>query len=134
MVGAQYSLVVDVRWMTDNKTIQVRLEAHPDHEYKVCALEDVSPTQQEAQIQVGDLAVLAGHYMIVAEQEEGTYDGYFCGNYLKITDVTVPTQSLRGAKRRAAATGQQQGGGNGAGRSSDQLGMEGMMSGSVILL
>lgn len=69
-VDAQHSPVIGVSWLSDGKTVKVRLEAHPDHEYACSTLDDVSSAQQEAQVRAGDLAILVGYYMIIAEQPE----------------------------------------------------------------
>jgi hypothetical protein len=133
-INAEHSTVVGVRWLQDNKTVEVVIDAYPQHKYSVSPLEDVKEAEKLDQVRVGDLAILAGNYMILAEQEEGNYqnEGLFCTNFLRITSVTVPMQSARGAKRRGV-NGQQGGGGQGSQAGGAPVG-GGMRSSTVVLL
>ena len=81
-IDAKKSYVAYVDWGTE--TI-IALHNDPNR-YIVAPLEYVDENDRDDQVHEGDVAVLAGQYMILAEpvEEEGT-DGLIMSNYLKVT-------------------------------------------------
>jgi hypothetical protein len=100
-VDAQNSAVADVEWLSD-EIVKVRLEGFPGHEFDLTPLESIERSKRVDQVREGDLAILAGHYMIIAERDDLDSGGYgaYCTNYLKIMSVTLPTESDRRRNRR----------------------------------
>lgn len=96
-IEAKKSYVSSVRW--DNE-IEVMLQADMNR-YILAPLEYVEEDEREEQIKQGDVAVLAGQYMIVGypEEEDGS-DGLCMTAYMKIIRVEkVETRSKRAARR-----------------------------------
>jgi hypothetical protein len=109
-MDARRSVVTGVVWLTD-AIIELALGGNPA-KFFVSPLEAVPEGRRDDQVRVNDVAVLAGHYVIVAEvnEEAGSANTLFLTNFLKIANVEEPVKSQRGANRQA--------GGRGANRSS----------------
>ncbi|KAF2478283.1 uncharacterized protein BDR25DRAFT_348549 [Lindgomyces ingoldianus] len=96
-IEAKKSYVTGVYW---DQEIVVTL--HNDaNQYIVVPLEYVDEKDRDDQVQDGDVAVLAGQYMILAEpvEEEGT-DALIMSNYLKIVRVEQGTKISKRQQRR----------------------------------
>lgn len=100
-VDAKQFTVANALWTRDDM-IEVMLHQHQS-KFFVAPLKPVNEVGREDEIQVGDIAILAGHYMIIAVQGEGASNwGYVMTNYLRINSVDVgASQSRRGQNRRA---------------------------------
>jgi hypothetical protein len=97
---AKRSHVLDVNWLSD-ANIEVMLVGH-DSKYYVTPLQPVLETQRADEIKRGDIAILAGKYMILADADEGDdreEAPLFMSNYLKITSVEEVSIKRRGRNR-----------------------------------
>jgi hypothetical protein len=97
---AKRSHVQDVRWLSD-ANIEVTLTGH-NSKFYVSPLHPVLESQQDDEIRPGDIAILAGKYMILAdadEGDEGEGSPLFMSNYLRITSVQEVTIQRRGRNR-----------------------------------
>ncbi|KAF2093457.1 hypothetical protein NA57DRAFT_81383 [Rhizodiscina lignyota] len=92
------SVVSTVTWRSDS-VIEISLQ-NQDVKYFASPLEHVDEALRDDQVRTGDVAVLAGQYMILAEEGEEAEDDLILTNYLKITNVEEPPRSQRGANRR----------------------------------
>jgi len=82
-----------------NRLIEVSL-AHHASKYFVTPLQPVEETMKDDEVQVGDIAILAGQYLIIAVPGEGHQDwGYVMTNYLKIQSVEEMGRTRRGRNR-----------------------------------
>jgi hypothetical protein len=106
-MDARRFVVTSVVWLSD-AIIELALGGNPA-KFFASPLEAVPEGRRDDQVRVNDVAVLAGHYVIVAEVNEdaGSSNTLFLTNYLKIANVEEPVKSQRGANR----------GGRGANRS-----------------
>ncbi|ORY07296.1 hypothetical protein BCR34DRAFT_603955 [Clohesyomyces aquaticus] len=96
-IEAKKSYVTGVSWGQE-----IIINLHNDaNQYVVAPLEYIEEKDQDDQIQDGDVAILAGQYMILAEpvEEEGT-DGLIMSNYLKIVRVEQGTKISKRQQRR----------------------------------
>jgi hypothetical protein len=100
-VDAKQFTVASATWTRDDM-IEVMLHQHPS-KFFVAPLKPVNEIGRADEIQVGDIAVLAGHYMIIAVRGEGaSHWGYVMTNYLRINSVDAgASQTRRGRNRRA---------------------------------
>jgi hypothetical protein len=101
---AKRSQVREVRWLSD-VNIEVTLAGH-NIKYYVAPLQPVLESQREDEIRPGDIAILAGKYMILADADEaddGEGSPLFMSNYLRITSVQEVTIQRRGRNRAQLA-------------------------------
>ncbi|KAF2676644.1 hypothetical protein K458DRAFT_424613 [Lentithecium fluviatile CBS 122367] len=93
-IEAKKSYVADVQW---HQELAIYLQGDANL-YVVAPLEYVEERDREDQVRVGDVAVLAGQYLVLAEpvEDEGS-DGLIMSNYLKILRVE---QGVRVSKRQ----------------------------------
>lgn len=97
---AKRSHVNQVRWLSE-VNIEVTLVGHSS-KYYVTPLQPVLESQQEDEISSGDIAILAGKYMILADADdgdEGEGSPLFMSNYLRITSVEEVSIQRRGRNR-----------------------------------
>lgn len=70
-----------------NRLVEVSLVQHAS-KYLVTPLQPVEEIMKDDEVRVGDIAILAGQYLIIAVPSEGHQDlGYIMTNYLKIQSV-----------------------------------------------
>ena len=83
-----------------NRLIEVSLAQHAS-KYLVTPLQPAEETMGiDEEVQVGDIAILAGQYLIIAEPREGHQDwGYIMINYFKIQSVEEMDRTGRGRNR-----------------------------------
>ena len=82
-----------------NRLIEVSLAQHAS-KYLVTPLQPVEETMKDDEVQVGDIAILAGQYLIIAVPGEGLQDwGYVMTNYLKIQSVEEMGQEMGRTRR-----------------------------------
>ncbi|KAF2805880.1 uncharacterized protein BDZ99DRAFT_466218 [Mytilinidion resinicola] len=98
--GKQFT-VTRANWIS-NEMIEVTLSQHPA-KFLVAPLQPVDEASRADEVQIGDIAILAGHYIIIAVPGEGEFSwGYIMTNYLRINSMDAgATQSKRGQNRRA---------------------------------
>lgn len=94
------STVQQIRWLSEDN-IEVSLMGH-NAKYYVTPLQPVLESQQADEIRRGDIALLAGKYMVLADAEEGDVRGegpLYMSNYLKILSVEAASIQRRGRNR-----------------------------------
>lgn len=97
------STVATVKWLS-NISAEVTLEGRPT-KYLVSSLQPVDQTTRDDEICEGDVAVLAGKYMIVAEPVEGLalaigdITEFLMMNYMRVTSVEEQNSSRRRMNR-----------------------------------
>ncbi|KAF2454366.1 hypothetical protein BDY21DRAFT_366433 [Lineolata rhizophorae] len=107
---AQRSTITNVVWRRED-IVEVSLEGSSG-KYFVNPLEPVDNARREDEVREGDIVVLAGKYLIVAEpSEDELSDSLIMTNYLRITGIEELVQSARGRNRA---------GGRGANRTGTQ--------------
>jgi hypothetical protein len=97
---AKRSHVQQIKWLSE-VNIEVTLVGH-NTKYYVTPLKPVLETEQADEIRQGDIAILAGKYMILAEldeEAEGEASPLFMSNYLRITSVEEVNITRRGRNR-----------------------------------
>jgi hypothetical protein len=97
---AKRSHIQQVRWLSEIN-VEVTLVGY-NSKYYVTPLQPVLETQRADEIRQGDIAILAGQYMILAEpheEAEGEFSPLFMSNYLRITSVEEITITRRGRNR-----------------------------------
>jgi hypothetical protein len=102
---AKRSQIQQVRWLSDIN-IEVTLVGH-NAKYYVTPLKPVLETEQADEIRQGDIAILAGQYMILAEPDEeaeGEAPPLFMSNYLRVTSVEEINITRRGRNRAQQAS------------------------------
>ncbi|KAF2670094.1 hypothetical protein BT63DRAFT_424057 [Microthyrium microscopicum] len=86
------STVVEIRLVGDTTT------------YFANPLEEVEEAVREDQVRMQDIALLAGHYIIIATAAEGGgRDQFLVENCLKIANTNAAVQERRGRKRKTGA-------------------------------
>jgi len=100
-VTARRSTIRTLNWASPD-VAEVTLSDH-NTIYFVSPLSQVDEMYQSDQIKVGDIAILMGYYLVVAEQvqERSQEDMLYMTNCLRITSVAEEqVQSLRGQRRQ----------------------------------
>ncbi|MCJ1358331.1 MAG: hypothetical protein MMC33_008330 [Icmadophila ericetorum] len=99
---AKKSRVQEFTWTSSN-IIAVFLE-NDDTKYFATPLKPVEEGLQADEIKIGDIAILAGQYMIIAEPREDSgnipIEYFLMTNSLKVTSVEDVNGTRRGANRR----------------------------------
>ena len=94
------SIVTKVDWLS-SVIVEVSLQDHQE-KYFVSPLQEVEEGRRSDEVQVGDVAVLAGRYIILAvPDDEEISGGLLLTNFMKITSVEEVFKSGRGANRDA---------------------------------
>lgn len=87
---AEKSTVIKVSWLSD-KIVEVLLQGGRK-KYFASPLEFVDEARREDEVQVGDIAVLAGQYMVLAvPNEEEANDTLIMTNYLRVSSIAMGT-------------------------------------------
>lgn len=97
---AKRAYIQRVTWLSENN-IEVTLVGH-NSKYYVTPLKPVLETEQADEIHQGDIALLAGQYMVIAdpdEEAESEAAPLFMSNYLRITSVEEISIQRRGRNR-----------------------------------
>jgi hypothetical protein len=100
-IVARRSTVKTLNWVS-SEIAEVVLNDH-DTTYFVSPLTQVDESYQDDQIKVDDIAILMGHYLVIAErvQERSQEDMLFMTNCLRITTVVDQrVASMRGGQRQ----------------------------------
>lgn len=105
-IEGRTATVSKVSWLSD-VNIEVSLSGHAI-KYFVTPLQPVEERFRDDEVQVDDIAILAGRYMIIAEIPENyncnnTSEGLLMTNYLRVTNVEEQNRSRRGQNRRIEA-------------------------------
>ena len=103
-IQAKHSTVTSFEWLSDD-VIELSLHQHPSKFYAT-PLQPVEDEVRSDEIQINDLVMLVGQYLIVAEHDGDCDDpgiGYIMTNYLKVTSMGVPSGGRRGMNRVKAA-------------------------------
>jgi hypothetical protein len=98
---ARRSTVKTLNWISP-EIAEVMLNDHPTT-YFVSPLIQVDELSQHDQITIGDIAILMGHYLVIAEQvqERSQEDMLFMTNCLRITTVVEKdAETMRGGLRQ----------------------------------
>ena len=83
---AEKSTVIKVSWLSD-KIVEVLLQGDRK-KYFPSPLKFVDEARREGEVQVGDIAVLAGQYMVPAvPNEEEANDTLIMTNYLRVSSI-----------------------------------------------
>ena len=100
---AKRALVQHVQWISE-ANIAVTLQGH-ESKYYVTSLQPVLESQRADEIKSGDIALLAGKYMILADADDGDGEDLplYMSNYLKITSVEEISIKRRGRNRAQQA-------------------------------
>ena len=99
-IHAKQSTVTSVFWLSES-IIELSLRGHTS-KYFVTPLVPVMEGERNDEVQIGDIAVLAGQYIIIAVHAEDSTPanpGYTMTNYLKITSVETENRTRRGMNR-----------------------------------
>jgi len=97
-VDSKRSIVRTLAWRT-HEFCDVYLENFP-LKYTVSPLKEVNSVGREDEIRVGDIALLVGYYMVIAESVDVPQGyGYSMTNYLRIIDVEERAGTRRGRNR-----------------------------------
>jgi len=100
-ITARRSTIRTVIWASPD-VAEVMLSDH-NTTYFVSPLSRVDEIYENDQVRVGDIAVLVGYYLVVAEQvqDRSQEDMLYMTNCLRITTVVEePVKSLRGIRRQ----------------------------------
>jgi hypothetical protein len=98
---ARMATVTNVVWLSD-AIVELGLQGH-SAKYFASPLNGVTEGLREDQVEIGDVAVLAGRYIILAvPNDDDTSNGLILTNFLKITSVEEPVQRLRNRNRQPA--------------------------------
>ena len=91
--------VGSVRWLSDD-AVELSLQGQTTRIY-AAPLRPVEEAFRNDEVCEGDIAVLAGQFIIIAEQEvaEDPESEYIMTNYLRATSIEEDTRSRRGANR-----------------------------------
>lgn len=85
--------------------IEVSLDGHAK-KYFVTPLQPIEEGCRDDEVQVDDIAILAGRYMIIAvipENYNNASEGLLMTNYLRVTNVEEQNRTKRGQNRRTEA-------------------------------
>ena len=99
-VEGKLSSVSSVRWLTDDM-IELSLNQQSARIY-ASPLKPVEEGFRDDEVRVGDIAMLVGQYVIIAEADEYSNDpeaGYLMTNYLRVTNIEDEVRTKRGANR-----------------------------------
>jgi hypothetical protein len=97
-VEALRSPISRVAWLSA-VDIEVCLEGRPI-KYIVTPLQPVEESVRDDEIRVGDIGLLCGQYLVIAEPLEGGEEGQFTMmNYLRVTSMEEQTSSRRRVNR-----------------------------------
>jgi len=99
-VQALKAIVLKVTWLSD-ADVEVELEGRAV-KYFVTPLQSVEEGVRDDEIRAGDIAILAGQYLIVAEVPEDVEDGkdeLSMTNYLRLTSMEEQNSSRRRMNR-----------------------------------
>jgi hypothetical protein len=98
---ARMATVRNVVWLSD-AIVELGLQGH-SAKYFASPLNGVAEGLKEDQVEIGDIAVLAGRYIILAvPNDDDSSNGLILTNFLKITSVEEPVQRLRNRNRQPA--------------------------------
>jgi hypothetical protein len=105
-IDSKRANVRSISWRTED-LCDVHLENFP-LKYTVRPLKPVNALGRDDEIRVGDIALLAGHFMVIAEPADiPNTHGFSMTNYLRIVDVEEQAGTRRGRNKMATATGAQ---------------------------
>lgn len=101
---AHCARVVRVSWLKEElDLVEVMLYRPPPTQpvaYHATPLHNVEEGNVDDEVRVGDVAVLAGQYMIIATEVENRSGLYYMTNYLRVVSADPKgNQSARGANR-----------------------------------
>ena len=99
-IKGKSGLVNNVRWLKDD-LVELSLSCHEGRVF-VTPLRYVEEGYRQDEVQQGDVAILAGRYVIIAENESRERErnlGLFMTNYLKITSIEEQKRTRRGENR-----------------------------------
>lgn len=103
-IEGKTATVSKVSWLSE-VNIEVGLSGHAI-KYFVTPLKPVEEGCRNDEVRIGDIAILAGQYMIIAEIPENykhPSEGILMTNYLRVTNVEEQYRSRRGQNRRPEA-------------------------------
>ena len=103
-IEGKVSSVNDVNWLNED-IIELSLNQQSAKVYAT-PLKPVEEAYRHDEVQIGDIAILVGKYIIIAVTEGFSSDpgaGYLMNNYLRVTAVEEQLRSRRGANRRQTA-------------------------------
>jgi hypothetical protein len=112
-IESQWAKVSSAEWLSvSKKLVEVQLQGEnldPTAKYILEPLAHVEDGYENDEIQVGDQAVLAGKYLIIAEERHSDHntriqsgpDGLFMTNCLKVIKIEQKVQSRRGQNRES---------------------------------
>jgi hypothetical protein len=101
-VDAKRSVVTSVKWLSE-KDIETTIQGL-SAKYFLCPLQPVEEGHRDDEIREGDVVMLIGQYLVIAELPDDDYTGgpnqeYLMTNYLRITSVEEINSTRRGRNR-----------------------------------